>query len=253
MGNIKLKRLAMCVSIGFVMAAFVSSLGLGHSAVAQDDSAGTHGKAPQVSPQKLLTDFEVGWDQAAWEKNFRTVSGGFMRPLSDSGWQLRMKTLQRLVQHGDDSIPVLVQALDSKTFAVQVLAAQTLGFLGDSVPKERLLNKLKSTADPAVRLYCADSLGMLGVKADELRPILESEKHRDVKKHLNYAIERDGQPLSKDVVQRLIAWDSRTMATAAVGQAAPDFELDSINGGKVRLGDYRGKSAVVLVFLYGDT
>lgn len=37
----------------------------------------------------------------------------------------------------------------------------------------------------------------------------------------------------------------------ALGKQAPDFELPTVAGGKVRLSDYRGKQHVVLVFLRG--
>lgn len=37
------------------------------------------------------------------------------------------------------------------------------------------------------------------------------------------------------------------------GQRAPDFDLPRENGQTLRLSDYRGKSAVVLVFYRGQT
>ena len=36
-----------------------------------------------------------------------------------------------------------------------------------------------------------------------------------------------------------------------LGQLAPDFSLDDINGNPIRLSDYRGKKPVVLSFLRG--
>jgi hypothetical protein len=41
-------------------------------------------------------------------------------------------------------------------------------------------------------------------------------------------------------------------ADQASGQAAPDFTLDSVQGGPVTLSDYRGESYVVLVFYRGQ-
>src|SRR5436305_464704 len=37
-----------------------------------------------------------------------------------------------------------------------------------------------------------------------------------------------------------------------VGEPAPDFDLEDENGHRVRLSDYRGKSAVVLMFYPAD-
>lgn len=38
----------------------------------------------------------------------------------------------------------------------------------------------------------------------------------------------------------------------SVGEAAPDFDLEDENGARVRLGDFRGKSSVVLMFYPAD-
>jgi peroxiredoxin len=38
---------------------------------------------------------------------------------------------------------------------------------------------------------------------------------------------------------------------AAVGQAAPDFELNDVQGNTVHLSDYRGEKHVLLVFTRG--
>ncbi|MBP89772.1 MAG: hypothetical protein CMJ64_24210 [Planctomycetaceae bacterium] len=43
------------------------------------------------------------------------------------------------------------------------------------------------------------------------------------------------------------------MAASKLGAPAPDFVLQTVSGKSVRLSDYRGKRAVVLVFVYGDT
>ena len=106
-----------------------------------------------------------------------------------------------------------------------------------------------------MRLYAADALGMKG--GTELHSFfkaqLATEKNRDVKKHLNYAIERDGAEVDIAVIDSLRSWDPDTIDSAEIGKPAPDFQLQSLNGETVALKDFRGKSAVVLVFIYGDT
>ena len=123
------------------------------------------------------------------------------------------------------------------------------------MPKENLLAALKSDGNAAVRLYAADALGMRGGTelSDELKTIQSKDSNRDVKKHLGYALERKGAALDAGVVRSLIDWDPATMDTAQVGQAAPDFELAALTGETIRLSQFRGKKAVVLVFIYGDT
>ena len=84
-------------------------------------------------------------------------------------------------------------------------------------------------------------------------PRQSREKNRDVQKHIAYALERKTRGLDPKIVRSLIDWDPRNINTARLGAAAPDFRLATISGRKVRLHDYRGKQAVVLVFVYGDT
>jgi hypothetical protein len=74
-----------------------------------------------------------------------------------------------------------------------------------------------------------------------------------VKRHLRYALDRDGAPLDRSVAEQLRRWDASGINTAQVGQLAPDFELPQITGESTRLAHYRGKQSVVIVFVYGDT
>ncbi len=48
-------------------------------------------------------------------------------------------------------------------------------------------------------------------------------------------------------------FDLAKMNTAVVGKAAPEFELTDATGKSYKLADFKGKKAVVLVFVYGDT
>ena len=79
------------------------------------------------------------------------------------------------------------------------------------------------------------------------------QRNRDVRKHVNYARERKAAPVSEANVSTLTKWNPKTMNSAVIGKPAPDFALKSANGKTVRLKDFRGKQAVVLVFIYGDT
>ena len=51
----------------------------------------------------------------------------------------------------------------------------------------------------------------------------------------------------------LVEWDSKQINSAKIGSVAPDFQLANLSGTNYRLSDFRGKQAVVLVFIYGDT
>ena len=166
-----------------------------------------------------------------------------------------MAAMHQLAAHGKEAVKPLTKALESKHTPTRILAAQTLGFLAKHVEQSTLSKAATSDSDAAVRLYAVDALGMRGSRRPEgqVVPRAKAERNGDVRKHLAYAAERKGQPADANILRTLNQWDPKTMNTARVGAAAPDFELTTLSGKKHRLSDYRGKQAVVLVFIYGDT
>jgi hypothetical protein len=206
-----------------------------------------------VQPPSIFTQFATQWDDSTW-----TAPGGkgdFMRPLDDAGWRARMRALRTIVAGGERSIPGAVAALGDERAPVRILAAQAMGYLGPSVPREALENAAAGDADPAVRLYAIDALGMRGGEASHafLEKRLKSESNRDAKMHIRYALERKGEPVNPAVIESLAGYDLTSMNSAEVGKPAPDFALATFDGQTVRLADFREKQAVVLVFIYGDT
>ena len=209
---------------------------------------------PPASPRDWLNQFSEQWREDDWQQKGRSSAGGYMRPLEDDGWQARMRAMQGCVRHEGASIAVLLDKLRTGDAPARILAAQTLGYLGPDVPAEPLIAALKSENDPAVRLYLVDTVGMLGKGAEvDWNAFLKDESNRDVKRHVGYVRERNERTLDASVVRELTQWDSSRINTATVGRPAPDFTLSSVQGETVRLSDFRGKKAVVLVFIYGDT
>jgi len=161
-----------------------------------------------------------------------------------------------LALQGAEAVPTLVATLKDGTVSERILAAQALGYLpADKTAQTALWTAAQSDQDPAVRLHVVDALGMQGATSDfaDWNALRKRESNSDVKKHIGYAIERDGKPVEPSIIQSLKNWDADKLDSAAVGKPAPDFELQAANGEGVRLGDFRGKKAVVLVFVYGDT
>lgn len=229
----------------FLMGVIVSASAAPRPATA-DEPAGR-------APAQWLEVFAKGWDETAWHTPFRTAPSGYMRKLDDGDWRVRMEAFQGVVRRGKEAVPVMLEALKAEAAPQRIFAAQALGFLAPDVPTEPLIEAAKGDPDAAVRLHAWDAAGMNGAQGLDFEALLAAEPSGDVKKHIAYVRERAGKRLDPAVVMGLKEWDAKTAASAAVGLAAPEFELKAATGEIVRLADFKGKSAVVLVFIYGDT
>lgn len=207
------------------------------------------------SPEEWLTWFSQQWKEDGWSASTSQRRPAYMRSLDDQGWQTRMLAMQKLVAAGPSSIPALLEVLQQGDVPARILAAQTLGYLAPDVPLAPLWKAAESDADPAVRLYAVDSLGMQGGVdlSQRLGELRDKESNGDVKKHMAYATERNTKRVSSAVVKTLVGWDAATIDSARIGEPAPDFQLSTVSGKAVRLSQYRDKKNVVLVFIYGDT
>lgn len=210
-------------------------------------------EASKVDLEKHLTQFKEAWEESKWQQNFR--GNAYMRANEDTGWQVRMKTLQVLVAGGSNSIPVLESHLADDHTPTRILVAQAISYLAPHADIEKLTEHFKSEDDPAVRLYLVDAIGMSGHGTNfDLDALAKDEKNRDVLKHIKYAKERRESPISDAVIKSMTDWDTSTLDSMVVeGQLAPDFKLQSVDGQEYALSDFRGKQPVVLVFVYGDT
>lgn len=210
--------------------------------------------ATPADVKKALTEFTSAWDDKLWEPAEGRLSL-YMRPMQDAGWKKRMQALQTVVRQGSAASTELRTLLRNGSTVERLFAAQALGYCGQTEAQADLAHSVEHDAEAAVRLHAADSLGMLGgqAHAELLQRLEKSEKNNDVRRHIRYALERNGQVIDPAVVKQLKDWPTNQLDTAALGKLAPDFELPSLSGEKVRLSDYRGKKSVVLVFVYGDT
>lgn len=211
-------------------------------------------EATPVDVKRALTEFTSAWDDKLWEPAEGRLSR-YMRPAADAGWKKRMQALQTVVRQGSAASVELRPWLRSDSAVQRLFAAQALGYCGQTDAQAELARAVEHDAEPAARLHAADSLGMLGgqAHAELLQRLEKSEKNNDTRRHVRYALERNGQAVDPAIVKQLRDWPTNQLDTAVLGKLAPDFELTSLSGDKVRLSDFRGKKSVVLVFVYGDT
>ena len=206
----------------------------------------------QIEPEELLAEFSKDWDDSKWEKDFR--GSPHIRKTGDRGWKLRAGTLRRLVAQGKASIPALEKALTSGNAPTRIVAAQAIGYLAPLANIETLTEVAKTDAEPAVRLYAVDAIGMSGKgKNVDWDALAKNEKNRDVLMHINYAKSRGTEGIRKSVTASLAKMTDDRIDSAKVGQPAPEFTLNSIDGTEYSLSQFKGKQPVVLIFIYGDT
>jgi len=198
---------------------------------------------PPTEPTDIMSTFEKAW----------VVPKGYMRPLDDDGWKARMTAFQKLAAYGEKAIPALTDALAKGEPETRVFAAQALGPMAAPAAKPAL-EAARNDKSAAVRLYALDALSMFGKLAptDELKAMKEKDANQDVKAHVGFALDRDDTPDPVALRKLLAGYDLAKMNTAVVGKAAPEFELTDATGKTYKLADFKGKKAVVLVFVYGD-
>ena len=211
----------------------------------------TVGEATGETAGEVIERVGVVWTEAGWDQD---LEDAYMRRHEDTGWQARMIGMQALVGMGENAVGPLVGVLREGIPGMRVFAAQTLSYLGPRVERSAFVQAL-ADEDTAVRLYAVDGLGMSGAAglSELLGPMRKTESDRDVRKHIDYAILRDGMPVDQAVIGTMLAWDAETITSATVGEMAPDFVFDALTGESIRLSSFVGKKAVVLVFIYGDT
>lgn len=175
--------------------------------------------------------------------------------VSPVAWKARMTALCELARLGPEAVPALLQGLDDEEPEVRNLSAQAMGYLGDSSQAARLERVMTEDPDGAVRIYAALSRAMIGgpIPASLAEQVAKHDPVRMAKTRLDLAMQREPEPRSEAIREALAGFNLQQMDTARLGQPAPDFALTDQNGRQHRLSDYRGKKAVVLVFLYGVT
>ena len=236
----------MLSQTGFVLLTSLILVGFG-SVTARDE-------APDEAPHQGSRQQNAATVVETFEKSYEDTKG-YMRPLGDRGWEVRFRALRQLVLLGETSTPTLLEALDSPDSEVRILAAQALSLVGDPSARAALAKCLQKDLSASVRLYAADGLGILGASEhkDLLERVRAEDKNGDVRSHCGFALERPNKDVLGRVREDFGKYDVAQLSAVRLGEPAPNVTLESHDGKPVELASFRGKKAVVLVFIYGDT
>ena len=196
----------------------------------------------------LLGEFRrIDWDS-------REV--GQDKDLSDIAWQTRIRVERGLVSLGAHALPARVDACSDDNRHVRLLAAHVLGYLNDGAAVAPLIRIAGEDDYAAARLMAVEALGRLGAREGEavVRAAAE-DTNRYIREAAAWALPRtvSGEGVGDSLRElALDTWDDMPIASAVVGEPAPDFALRDADGGAVRLSDYRGRKNVVIISLLAD-
>ena len=172
-------------------------------------------------------------------------------------WKEYMECKVALAKAGPEAVPVLLDALKTGSAASRGFAYEALGFMANekfrpAIEKlrPRLLQAVEDK-DRDVRLTAIHLLGRLG--RIESKPkyleIADKDPSAHVRFEMKFALTRDDKPNPEAIRKALSSYDLTRMDSAHLDKVAPDFEIADTTGKIWRLRDFRGKKAVVLVFL----
>lgn len=194
--------------------------------------------------QTLLDEFStINWDQRAQP---------VVKDQADTAWLTRVRLEHALIGLGKTAVPDLVASLDSPNRHVRALAAFCLGAIGDGAAVPPLIRRLSEDDNGSVRLYAAEALGRLGDPAAQ--PPLQKaaeDGSRWVVDMAQLATKRLADKTPVDSALQAMAKPAEEFASLAipvVGSAAPDFDLTTHAGERVRLADFKMKKPVVVIF-----
>ncbi|MGQ9588869.1 MAG: DUF3179 domain-containing (seleno)protein [Planctomycetota bacterium] len=240
----------VCLLVWFAVMPSATDVGnAAEAAAAKAGPASPDGSGPVAIPESVLSRFD---------REF-AARDGYMRPLDDRGWMVRFRALRDFTRLGAQASSALAGALapldGGDTLDRRVLAARALSWTGDPGAEEALIGSLTKDTSLPVRLYAADALGV--IRTADGRAALEhardSDPNGDVRAHAGFALERKWRESWDEARRILLEFDDRRLDAARLGEEAPTFRLPSQDGAPVDLADLRGKSSVILIFIYGDT
>lgn len=176
--------------------------------------------------------------------------------LAAEDWRVRTLVVRDLVRSGKSATPKLANALSDPNPHVRHVSAMALGVLRVTAAAASLAERLERDDDWVVRSQAAVALGQIGDAAyvPVLKKALSADASKDVRHQCElaiYALERGIRP-SPELAAAYAALDESRFDQVRIGAPAPDFSLPDTEGRVWRLADFRGKSDVLLIWVFAD-
>lgn len=176
--------------------------------------------------------------------------------LDNTDWKVRLLAVRDLVRAGEDAVPRIAQGLSDPNVQVRYVCAVALGVLKAAAASDDLERVVREDADALARSQAVVALGQIesADSLDLLREHLEKDPSRDVRHQCELAIDQIQKKMgaTDELRAAFRMLDPATFETVRIGTPAPDFTLPDTAGQAWRLGHFKGKNWVVLVWVFAD-
>lgn len=170
----------------------------------------------------------------------------------DKGWQDRVALEFEIINTA--TLDSLRAGLRDKDKFVRSMAARALGIRGDKASADAIADLAQNDPEFAVRIRAVESLGLLKMKLD----VIEAVK-KDRKPGVAWAADLaiDQFKSEKDIAAQFrrsfaAGIDRKEMGLAKVGQPAPDFTAQTLDGKTFKLSSVLGRKPIALYFAAFD-
>jgi len=170
----------------------------------------------------------------------------------DKGWRERVAVEFEIINKA--SLQSLRAGLNDKNEFVRAMAARALGIRGDKASADGLAELARKDQEFMVRIRAVESLGLLKMKPD----IIEAAK-KDRQGAVRWSADLAADQLQSQQdcagqIRRAFATGitRKEMGTAKIGQRAPDFTAQTLDGKPFKLSSVLGKKPIALYFAAFD-
>jgi HEAT repeat protein len=170
----------------------------------------------------------------------------------DKGWQERVALEYEIINAAD--LPSLRAALKDENSFVRAMAARALGILEDKASADALAALVKSDPEYSVRIRAVEALGFLKLKPEVIELAQKDKQLGVVWTAQRVASELKSETNYAALVRQAYAGGIKreAMATAKVGERAPDFSALTSDGAPFKLSAVLGKKPIAIYFAAFD-
>lgn len=186
----------------------------------------------------------------------RTLGEHGIADLDDPDWRVRLLSIRDLVQAGAPAVPRMIAGLSDSSMHVRLACASALGILRATEAVAALERAAAIDESPIVRSQAVTALGQMESSRSLplLKDRLKDDPSRDVRHQCELAIDQIQKQVgaTPQLLEAFRNLDPSRFETVRPGDVAPDFALEDTEGSTWRLSQSRGRSWVVLIWVFAD-